>query len=74
MAQHLLLELAVRLPSVDPPVYAGWSYDRSVGAWVAEEEGSPLMANPPRPRPKPRPEGPISKKNDIETGEDMKGE
>jgi len=77
MGQHLLLGLAARFPGGDPPVNLGWKYDRSIGAWVAEEDGSILMANPPKPQPsappKPRPSGPMSKKADFETGEDMKG-
>jgi hypothetical protein len=77
MSQHVLLGLAARFPGGDPPDCAGWIYDRTVGAWVLEEDPSELMANPPRPRPgaprpPPRP-GPVSKKHDQETGEDMKG-
>jgi hypothetical protein len=42
--------------------------------WVADAvDGSHQMADPPPTPPKPRP-GPQSKKSDIETGEDMKGE
>lgn len=79
MRQHLLLGLAARFTRGEPPVYQGWRYDRLVGVWVSEKEGSILMANPTKPQPsvppapKPRPTGPVSKKNDIETGEDMKG-
>jgi hypothetical protein len=77
MGQHLLFGLAVRLPHRDPPIYPGWRYDRSAGIWVTEGS-SILMANPPKPRPsvpspRPRPTGPVSKKADMETGEDMKG-
>jgi hypothetical protein len=75
MKDHILLQLAVRFPGGDPPINQGRRYDRFVGIWVAEGSDVHLMANPTGPRkppPQPRP-GPMSKKGDIETGEDMKG-
>lgn len=77
MSQHLLLGLADRFRVTETPISEGWVYSRSVGTWVFEGQPSVLMADPkPSPQqpwpPRPRP-GPASKKNDLETGEDMKG-
>jgi hypothetical protein len=64
MAWHILLEKARRSPHrscPDLPISA--HYDVISGWWRLEGEGG----GPPFPRP-------TSKKSDIETGEDMKGE
>lgn len=67
MADHILLELAVRKPHRDiPDLPAGSEYDVEAGWWVLHgrplTEISPIFA------------GPVSKKMDQETGEDRKGE
>lgn len=61
-----------------------WTYRRDIGLWVETAQRDHLMITsmveprPPQPRPPhPRPEPerpPMSKKADMETGEDMKGE
>ena len=65
---HILLKLsktALRVEEdLDPP---GCDYDLLVGAWVIRDSGE-LLANSPLRR------GPRTKKFDIETGEDQKGE
>lgn len=84
----LLLALAARFSTADPLLVEGWRYRRDLGVWVDADNPSALMVasgslihgagpqprppNPPAPdKPRPRP---ASKKFDIETGEDMKGE
>ncbi|WP_414476229.1 hypothetical protein [Microvirga sp. M2] len=67
MADHILLELAVRKPYRDTPdLLAEAEYDIEAGLWVLHGrpliEVSPIFA------------GPVSKKMDQETGEDRKGE
>jgi hypothetical protein len=65
---HVLLRHARTSRRVDrdltPP---GCHYDLSTGAWVVDATGALLAETPGRP-------GPHTKKNDIETGEDQKGE
>lgn len=70
--QHLLLARAITYPLGDsrdlsPP---GCVYDDIAGAW--RRPGSDyLLVDDPDPDP-PRP--PVTKKMDLETGEDQKGE
>jgi len=45
----------------------GCHYDNEVGAWVFSDSGKLLVEEPERPKPQ-------TKKHDIETGEDQKGE
>jgi len=77
MSSHLVLRRSFRFrPYQDGPI-KGWTYSRDLGAWVAEEEPHRLMVrlmkNPgPNPQPQPLPP-PMSKKADMETGEDLKG-
>lgn len=62
MADHLLLQRASRRPHFDAPALpAGASYDAVSGCWAADENGDPL-------------EFATTKKQDMETGEDMKGQ
>ena len=82
MARHILFERAFEFPIVTASgeaQYPDWRYDRQVGAWVSSTSGDLMVAEaanpqPPRPTPPPRPPRPVSKKADLETGEDMKGE
>lgn len=66
---HLLLKYAKTYKrhegSLSPE---GCEYDFQIGAWVLKNSGELLVesADPPKP--------PQSKKADIETGEDQKGE
>lgn len=65
---HLLLAMAKTFP-----VYAGdlapqgCHYDLFQGVWIIDGTDSLLVESPNRPRP-------MTKKRDIETGEDQKGE
>ena len=65
--KHLLLATAksYRIPDQELAP-ENCEYSLSQGAWVLQADGSLLIENPERPRP-------ISKKFDIETGEDQKG-
>lgn len=63
---HFLFEKAARFTAGPESQPIGWRYCRLLGAWVPEAPGQ--SASFPRPRP------PGSKKSDMETGEDMKGE
>lgn len=74
---HVLLALAHRFPLSELASADGWVYRRDIGAWVAQDSPDDLMINamsnpdPNSPEQPPRP--PMTKKNDIETGEDLKG-
>jgi len=65
---HILIERALTYPR-----YMGdlspkdCTYDKLKGAWIVNGNGSLCINLPNRQRPK-------TKKNDIETGEDQKGE
>lgn len=66
--QHLLLELAKTYPvSTRDLAPSGCKYDLLHGGWVSEHDSSLLASMPGRPKLK-------TKKFDIETGEDQKGE
>lgn len=67
--KHVLLKRASTYPRVDsrsiePP---GCHYDARIGAWIKDSDGELFINSPNR-------EGPRTKKEDIETGEDQKGE
>jgi hypothetical protein len=67
MADHVLLELAVRTPHKEvPDLPEGAHYDVHSGFWVLN--GRPLVVECPIFS------GPVTKKADQETGEDRKGE
>lgn len=68
MGKHLLLEKAVvyPLPKSNPKM-EGYFFDDLKGYWVNKQTGAPMMLDENCQRPQ-------SKKNDIETGEDRKGE
>lgn len=67
MMNHILLEKAFiyPLPKSDPDM-SGMTYDNKRGFWV-QGNGKPAVSDPAF-------SGPRSKKCDIETGEDQKGE
>lgn len=85
--EHAILRLANRFAPTEPVQPPGWRYRRDIGAWVNASYPDTLMIEytqgntrpepqPPRPKPQPPPSEPplpMSKKGDIETGEDMKG-
>lgn len=66
--KHILLRFAT---TYDRPKRSlapdGCHYDYKVGAWVVSDSGKLLVSSPERPKPQ-------TKKHDIETGEDQKGE
>ncbi len=72
MPDHVLIERAFRFPAQQPKDTEGWVYNREIGAWVDAEKPNQLMVEPGAGPDKPKPR-PVSKKMDIETGEDMKG-
>ncbi len=86
MSDHVLIRLAHRFPVTSVQPVTGWRYRRDIGAWVDSDAPDRLyaegaaFANPappkpqPNPQPRPKPRPPMSKKCDMETGEDMKGE
>lgn len=67
-SQHPLLRRAQMYLRKDvdlsPP---GCFYSETIGAWCVAETGDLLVETPNH-------QGPVTKKNDIETGEDQKGE
>ena len=65
--KHLLLAIAKSYRVPDQELAPeNCEYSLSQGAWVLQDGGSLLIENPERPRP-------VTKKFDIETGEDQKG-
>ena len=59
---HILLSKASRFPVKLETRPSGWSYSRQLGVWRSDDANA-------EPQMKP-----VSKKQDVETGEDMKGE
>jgi hypothetical protein len=67
MSKHVLLEYSTRRKHADVPnLPAGSHYNEEVGYWIAD--GLPLV------RTREFREHSFSKKCDLETGEDQKGE
>ena len=65
--KHLLLATAKSYRVHDQELAPeNCEYSLLQGAWVLQDAGSLLVENPGRPRP-------VTKKFDIETGEDQKG-
>jgi hypothetical protein len=65
---HPLIQRAQRYARTERDLApAGCSYDDYLGAWRVIETGQLWVETPGR-------QGPRTKKNDIETGEDQKGE
>jgi hypothetical protein len=68
MKEHLLLEKAYTYPlPKSVPDMQGCKFDQLNGFWIMEESGEPFVLDGSNP-------GPRSKKCDLETGEDQKGE
>jgi len=68
MKQHLLLEKAFIYPlPKEEPVLTGCDFDIEKGYWVMNGSNIPLVFDKKGIRPR-------SKKADVETGEDQKGE
>lgn len=68
MKKHILLEKAYvyPLPKVRPEM-SEYKFDYRYGYWVTKDSDEPFVSDKSNP-------GPRSKKCDIETGEDQKGE
>lgn len=65
---HILIEKAFVYPiRKNDAGIRGYEYDEQRGFWVSLANGEPLVSDRKRPKP-------ITKKHDVETGEDMKGE
>ena len=65
---HLLLTMAKTYPAFTGDLAPqGYHYDLFRGAWILNGSGSLLIDSPNRPRS-------MTKKRDIETGEDQKAE
>lgn len=66
--EHMLLKYAVSYKRTETTLTPnGCIYDFQKGAWIVSKTGVLLVNTPKRPKPQ-------SKKADIETGEDQKGE
>ncbi len=61
---HVLLRCSHRFPVMGEPAVEGWRYSRADGLWV--RDGVATGSSDKKPKP-------VSKKADVETGEDMKG-
>lgn len=65
---HILLRYATSYEKSEISlVPEGCHYNFEVGAWIVSDTGKLLVDSPGRPKPQ-------TKKHDIETGEDQKGE
>lgn len=67
--KHILLEKAFKydIPRQNVKLFKGYNYDDVKGYWVNVENGKPLMHEDASFKPR-------TKKEDVETGEDRKGE
>lgn len=66
--QHLLLEKAFVYPLPKEALdIAGYTYNESKGYWVTQGNQAPAILDSKMRKP-------VSKKCDVETGEDQKGE
>ena len=66
--EHLLLAMAKTYPAFTGDLSPqGYQYDLFSGVWILDGSGSLLIESPNRPRT-------MTKKKDIETGEDQKRE
>jgi len=64
---HVLLQFARMHPRSGAPAPDGWHYDPQVGAWTSLSTGKFMVHDPTA-------SGYGTKKNDLETGEDAKGQ
>ena len=66
---HIFLEKAFKydIPKQNEKLFTGYKYDDVKGYWINIENGNPLMHEDAGFKPR-------TKKEDIETGEDRKGE
>lgn len=65
---HLLIEKAFVYPlTKEKPQLDSWEFDDAKGYWLAQGQNTPLILDKRMMRPR-------SKKADVETGEDQKGE
>lgn len=65
---HILLTNAfVYKKKSQSPVPAGFHFDKQLGAWVSDADNFPMVLDPFH-------KGTSTKKCDIETGEDQKGQ
>ena len=68
-SEHILLKYAKTYERFSGSLAPeGCEYDFYIGAWVVTGTNHLIVESPDPPKP------PTSKKNDIETGEDQKGE
>lgn len=67
ISKHILLQAARAYPRPAAPVPDGWRYDDEVGAWMSPNTGTFMVQDLTSPRCG-------TKKNDLETGEDAKGQ
>lgn len=68
MKEHIIIENAKRyIPTANIETPEGCFYNPKKGFWVEKETNTPMMCGD-------NPRKPTSKKCDIETGEDQKGE
>ena len=66
---HLLIEKSFKykIPRQREALFENYHYDDSIGYWLNNDSGKPLMHEDDQFKPR-------TKKEDIETGEDRKGE
>lgn len=65
---HLFIEKAFVYPLQKEKVQLdAWDYDENNGYWISQGQNTPLILDKKMMRPR-------SKKADVETGEDQKGE
>ena len=68
MKEHIILEKAKRYNQSNKPVISNeCAYDSQRGFWIDNTSNTAMMKNDSCPKP-------TSKKCDVETGEDQKGE
>ncbi|MFB4169924.1 hypothetical protein [Virgibacillus sp. JSM 102003] len=66
--KHLLIQKAFIYPKPkEKPKLEGYTYNEESGYWVSDRDFLPYVMDKRRPKPQ-------TKKADVETGEDQKGE
>jgi len=66
-SKHILIEKAFIYKNKPQNIDESYIYDNLLGYWVKKDDGKPAVYDP-------KFSGPKTKKADIETGEDQKGE